>query len=558
MNYLIINPHYVTKGEPYHFPLGLAYISSSMKKEGFNVVVLNLCHYDTSIKSVKTIIGDYINSHDINVVCSGGKSIHYNHISHIFEVTKEIDQKIITICGGAIITSDANMAIEHMAVDFGITYEGEISVVKLANYLEGRESFENLTGVVYRDENNSVKFTKPAETIEELDEIPFPDYEGFGFGEFVTLHLPFSNQYYTVFDEVRPAKMITTRSCPFSCTFCYHPLGKKYRQRSLDNVFEEIDYLVQNYRINHLEIYDELFSVNKSRMLEFAKRIKPYNLVWFAQFRVSDVNEEILSQMKDSGLIFISYGIESMSDVVLKSMKKKIKKEQIEKALKITRNLNIGIQGNLIFGDIEETEETVQESLDFWFKHPEYGLNLGMIMCIPDAPIYQYALQNGFIKDKFDFMKKEFPLINVSKMSEETYAKLVMKVDNLSYGHDDKVGEVISSKFTSVSSCGKKLYEIDVKCPSCQQVFTCKNASVYLPIKYTTMICRKCFWRFKIKTLKAFTEDYTLFGKVFFMVTREVAHLRTKYQYINELFDTMIQNNSFMYRIYKNLARKNL
>jgi len=274
MNFLFVNPKYTTRGEPYEFSLGMAYVSSYLKKGGFNVFCLNTCHCDDTIEEQ---LFRYINDKHIDVVCTGGMSLYYAHINAILEASKRVKPDIITVVGGPIVTSDPKLVLENMAIDYGIIGEGEETMADLADALCNNKDVRNIDGIAYI-RNGELFITDSRSPISDLDALPIPDYEGFGYGYLVNLSAPTSHQiYYTILDEVRPAKIISSRSCPFNCTFCYHPLGKKYRQRSLDNVFEEIDYLVNKYDINLLILMDELFSIDRERMYEFAGRIKKYN-----------------------------------------------------------------------------------------------------------------------------------------------------------------------------------------------------------------------------------------------------------------------------------------
>ncbi len=402
MNFLFVTPKYVNRGQPYEFYLGLAYVSSYMKHKGFNVYCLNPCHYDNPIEKQ---LFEQINRQKIDVVCTGGMSIHFNQINNILYTVKKIKPEIITVVGGAIITSDPKLALENMQIDFGIIGEGEETMAELADALCNKKDVNKVRGLAFFNKQKLI-ITQEREPISNLDLLPIPDYEGFEYDHFVGLFSPTSHGIMsTIIDEVRHGRIVASRSCPFSCTFCYHPLGKKYRLRSLDNVFYEIDYLVERYSITILGLQDELFSFDKQRMYEFAQRIKKYNIKWMAQLRVNDVDDKVLKALRDSGVYLISYGIESLSDTILKSMNKKITVSQIENALRLTRNNNIAIQGNILFGDPAETEETIKESLDWWKSHPEYGLNLSMIITLPDAPIYKYAIAEGLIKDKLQYMK---------------------------------------------------------------------------------------------------------------------------------------------------------
>lgn len=124
----------------------------------------------------------------------------------------------------------------------------------------------------------------------------------------------FSRQY------PKPWIIHTARSCPFTCTFCIHGHDRpKYRTRSIDNVMKEIDYTYNKYKYNILIIMDELFAVNKNRMIEFcnALRERDYDLDWsFFSHPSADLDKETLQLAKDTGCYYFSYGMESASPTV--------------------------------------------------------------------------------------------------------------------------------------------------------------------------------------------------------------------------------------------------
>jgi len=508
VNFLFVTPKYVNRGQPYEFYLGLAYVSAYMKHKGFNVYCLNTCHYDDPIEKQ---LSEQIDSKKIDVVCTGGMSIHFKLINAILDAAKKIKPEIITVVGGAIITSDPKLALENMRIDFGIVGEGEETMAELADALCNKRDVSKVKGLAFFDNTNLI-VSEPREPISNLDLLPIPDYEGFEYGYFIGLSAPSDQITYSILDEVRPGSIITSRSCPYSCTFCYHPLGKKYRQRTLDNVFREIDYLIEKYNINLLVISDELFSVDKERMYAFAERIKKYNIKWIPQLRVSDVDESVLKALKDSGVYMISYGIESMSDIILRSMQKKITKAQIETALKLTRDAKIAIIGNILFGDPTETEETIKESVEWWFNHRKYGMPLSMIITLPDAPVYRYAIKNGLIKDKLQYMRDGFPIINLTKLGDTRFKKLYNFASY--YTNDDRnlaAGKVVSSKKEFKLRNGKNFFTIQIRCPECHSVSDYKNMHRKSFEVYFFVVCRDCHARFPVKTKKGFREDYTNF-----------------------------------------------
>ena len=108
MNFLFVTPKDAYRGYIYEFYIGLAYVSSYMKHRGFNVFCLNTCHCDDPIEQQ---LSEYINNKQIDVICTGGMSLQFRQISVILKAAKKIKSKIITVVGGAIITSDPRLAL---------------------------------------------------------------------------------------------------------------------------------------------------------------------------------------------------------------------------------------------------------------------------------------------------------------------------------------------------------------------------------------------------------------------------------------------------------------
>lgn len=515
LNFLFVALKVASASEPHAFPYGMAYVTAYMKEKGYKTYCLDLSFSD---ESVHDQLKNAISLNKIDVVCTGGMSIEYAEINEILEEVRLIDSRLLTVVGGAIITSDPKTAMESMPIDYGVKGEGEETMVELAESLcQGKGAANNVNGVIYRDSSGALVYNPDRGALKELDTYPLPDYEGFELGRHLDLMLPNSSGGFEVMDEVRAAAIITSRSCPFSCTFCYHPLGKKYRQKSLSRVFQEIDLLVTKYGVNAINIMDDLFSVKKERMFKFAEQIKHYGIPWVAQLRVNDVDPIVLARLKDSGLLRIGYGIENVDKDVLVSMKKKITPEQINVALKITREAKIGITGNILFGDPEDTEQSIKTSLKWWKAHPEYDLNLNPIITVPDAPIFQQAVKRGLIKDKLEFMKNKFPIINLTNIPEKRFWELISLIYRYQGDNNFKTrGYVLASTKTGRDTFGKNLYSIHIKCPECAERMTYRNFHQNSVQRYFAIYCKSCLRRFYIDTLKCFPDNFSLWGKIRF------------------------------------------
>ncbi len=222
--------------------------------------------------------------------------------------------------------------------------------------------------------------------------------------------------------------MIASRSCPYNCTFCFHTTGRRYRMRSLDDFFRELEYMIATYQTDFIALADELFGVHSDRMREFCSRIKGYGIRWWAQFRVDRISAELMPQLKEAGCAVMSFGLESADNTVLKSMRKGTTIEQIEAALEIVYESGVSLEGAFIFGDVAETWETANNTMRWWREHTKYKINLNLITVFPGSILYQEACRRGVIADRVKYLRDGCPQVNVSKLTNQQYAELVRTV----------------------------------------------------------------------------------------------------------------------------------
>ncbi|MEK9161312.1 MAG: radical SAM protein [Patescibacteria group bacterium] len=507
-NFLLVVPRFAKVGGFYNFPLGLAYISSSLKSKGFNVHCLNLCHSD---EPLEIIIGRWIKDKNIDVLGTGGMSQNWDVISAVLNAAKTVKPDIVTVVGGAIVVSDPELALKTMRIDFGIIGEGEVTMLELSDYLCRNEDPKKIDGITYLDKDkNKVIVNRNRARISNLDELPFPDYVGFEFDQWKTLARFSINSDMFNKDDLNYVQMLGSRSCPFSCTFCFHHMGQKYSERSLDSIFKEIDYLVEKHQINFFYFLDELLSANPTRLMEFAMRIKNYPIYgWAGSFRVTDTTVERLKTLKDSKLALMGYGIENINDSILKSMNKRITKAEIENALKAHHEVGLFCTGNIILGDPAETKETLKASVDYWLSHPQYNLNLIFLMPIPDSKIYRLALEKNLIKDKLKHIRDGFPMVNLTAISDKEFYKLQSRIMWMKHKYQQmREGELVGVKRAGEFK-NKRKYLISVKCPFCG--YTTEHLTLEDDRSwFYASLCNHCASASKIKSTKVFFENKNL------------------------------------------------
>ncbi len=433
------------------FPVGLAYVSASMKHAGYNVTTLNSNFINSDFDST---LKNLIIKNSINVVCTGGTSYDVHELNHILKITKQTNSRITTIVGGAIISSDPETAMKVLDADIGVIGEGEETMCELAGTLNNKTYLNNVSGIIYKY-NGGLKQNRNRPEIKDINLLPLMDFEGFSYNEWLKT---------TNFSGI----IHSARSCPYQCTFCYKSTGNKYRQRTLDSVFNEIDYQIENFNIKSIMISDELFATNRKRIIDFCDRVKAYNFSWSSSLRVREIDIGLLHLMKDAGCRGIGTGLESGDYEILKSMRKNVTVEELKNALDIFVESKIGMLGNFIFGDKSETQISIDTTLDLWKKYNQkIYINLGIVATLPGTQIYYEACNKGIIKNKEQFLKDCSFIINITEMDNSEYYDMISLITEMGFKTQVPAKQV---KIEGVDKNG--FCKIKWQCRSCDQKHT--------------------------------------------------------------------------------------
>ncbi|MCD8043151.1 MAG: B12-binding domain-containing radical SAM protein [Tannerellaceae bacterium] len=426
LNVLLVVPRYFsTLYWGYIMPLGIMYVSSALKQSNVaNVFTLNLNHEEGECYD---ILKSKIKGWDIQVIGTGGISGQFREILPVFEWAKQIKPDIITIVGGGMITSDAETAMQALKIaDYGIIGEGEHTLPELIDALTRNNPVEEIPGIIYLKESAWFR-TEPRKEISDLDTVPLPDYLSFNYDKYLE-----TNGETEEGVKYSPVAIIGGRSCKYNCTFCFHPTGSRYRQRSLDSIFHEIDFLIKHFNINYIALREELFASDNRRVLEFCDRARTYGLTWSIQLRVDSVNQQIVDALKASNCRYIFLGIESADNHILKSMRKHITVEQVESALDMTIKAGLKTRSTLIIGDERETLQSAYRTLKWWNEHKRASsMSLDMIIAFPGSTLYKHACKNGKIPDPVQFLQDGCPIINLSQeIDDKEFRQLVEDISN--------------------------------------------------------------------------------------------------------------------------------
>lgn len=432
MDILLINPIIRKSSPPAYFPLGLGYIAQVLSKEGHSVAILDANAHRWSSEVIEQKIRDS----RFDLVGISGLITEYKYIKWLVSVLKKHHPKKMILLGGGLATAVPKLILEKLDVDIIVVGEGEETVKELARVLINGGDLQKVKGIWYR-ENGSIHQTLPHELIQDLNCIPFPRWDLFP----LDLYLKTPTLGFDADSSIKTMNLITSRGCPYRCVYCYHDMwGYKFRARSADNIIEEINFLQKQYGVRGISFTDDTFILNKKIVYELCDKLisQKVKVLWSCNGRVDLVNPDLLKRMRRAGCVAIAYGIESGSQKMLDAMRKQVTVEQAKKAIQWTREADIAPLTYMIIGMIGETEQTVQETIDFCRQTATFA-EFSILTPIPGTEVYKMAMEDGKIKDLENLLEdwEEWQnkiVVNLTDMSDWELMNLKRKAEQEIYG----------------------------------------------------------------------------------------------------------------------------
>jgi len=298
-------------------------------------------------------------------------------------------------------------------IDFSIYGDPEFTLFEVAD----NKKFSSIKGLIYRRGKRIVK-NLARELIKDFDILPFP-----------ARHLLDMSAYKRLPHELIKEPnfdMIVSRGCPYQCTFCLMNIvgGRIRRTRSPEKAVEEMKILKQK-GAKQIHFQDLTFTMDRNWVMKFCNLLEKakLNLVWTCQTRVDKVDFELLEKMKEAGCRSILYGIESLDQGSLDNIKKGIKIEDIEKALRLTKKAGIEARCSMMLALPGETRESVMKVLNLLIKLNPAFAQFHTTTAFPGTELYENSGKYGIIPKervmrKFDISGRPF-IPNAYKNEEE-------------------------------------------------------------------------------------------------------------------------------------------
>lgn len=411
MNILLIDPPFYRFFNYYnrYFPLGLSYLSSTLKKAGHQVTIYDAdCNKNSKGMDYTRLPEKYLIylkelKNPENPIIKEISEAFFKYQPDIVGITvmtpkaasaftiaslaKKYNKDCSVVFGGPHATLKAEEILKNTRdVDFVVSGEGEVVLLELINALQMKgNNFSTIQGLSYRQGDKTVHNTIRS-FIDDLDCLPFPDRE--------TL---LGSDTYTSEDM---GLLMGSRGCPYSCSYCATQIWtRKVRYRSLTNILEEIKYVHHRYGTRQFTFKDDSFTVNRKRVTEFCNTLIDAGMKvnWDCNTRVDLVDSELLRTMKKAGCNSIKVGIESGSERILKLMDKGITLERVEEAARLFREVGIHWTAYFMMGIPTETKEDVKKTLDLLYKIRPSFASIGVYEPFPGTKLFDVGVEHGLV-----------------------------------------------------------------------------------------------------------------------------------------------------------------
>jgi len=351
---------HVTSGAP---PLSLLYLASYLRKSGYEDIKV----VDTDASEIKwRELKELLKKENPDIIGVTGVSLIFPTIIKTVKLIKEQLPNKKIIVGGFAATTESEKILREAGgvIDFVVKGEGELTLLELVQKIEkGDEDFSNVKGIAFLDKNKEFVTTENREYIKNLDEIPWPAYDLLTKDPASYKGMPHDSKGMT-----RPvAVMMTTRGCPHRCAFC--SLGSKmYRERSVKDVVDEMEFYKDEFGANSIQLYDDEFvgmSPKQNERIEalcneIIKRGLHKKLAFLVQGRCSQFVElKTLKKMREANIIWIWWGVESGSQKILDFIHKDITIENIKRTFELTKKAGIMRLMYIMVGFPKETKADI-------------------------------------------------------------------------------------------------------------------------------------------------------------------------------------------------------
>ncbi len=362
-------------------PLGILYVAGYMERKGYRIEVRDL--------AVKKNRKD-LEFKPYDIVGISTDTTRHRQALHLAERAKK--DGCTVVMGGPHPGYVDEAILSTLKVDFIVHGEGEVTFAELVSTLQkGQGGVDSVEGISFLHNGQLVR-TPPRPFIQDLDQLPLP-----------ARHLIHMDDYRkTKLGSRDITPLITSRGCPYRCTFCASSQfwGTKVRMRSVEAVLKELEELYKRYHFHAVAFLDDTFNLFPKRVIELCRGMieRQLDLWWWCLSRADLLlrNEEMVDEMVRAGAKSIFLGVESPHSKTLKAFHKGMNVEDTVQTVKMLKQKGLEIHASYILGGLEEKSEQIHETIRFAKQLDTNVAQFSILTPYPGTAIYEQVKDRIF------------------------------------------------------------------------------------------------------------------------------------------------------------------
>lgn len=382
---------YITE-RPY-VPLALCYLTGSLKDAGYNVIArhVNSAQIDTVLEEINEVKPAFVGV--VNILI--GKKLKV--AASFSERLRNMSPETPIVWGGYFPSSAPEICLNSDFVDMVGIGDGEEMIVDIAEHYDGKRSKESIPAISYVTDDGIN--TNPLRGLsKELDEY-WPDFSFLDLSEYITVHNG---------KPLLQNALLTSRGCPYECTFCCHAAIKKsvWRAHSPEYIKKIVQDLKKKADFEYITISDDNFGASKQHMFDVIEVLNREGArpIVFA-VRIKGLTEDDVNRLSELGVESLFFGAESFLPRKLELFKKNLTTSDIYKGLNIfTRNGGPCLKANVIIGVPTESRDELRKELSLAFRESRFPgkvvMSFSLFFPLPKTPMLKLAVENGYKEPK--------------------------------------------------------------------------------------------------------------------------------------------------------------
>ena len=405
-------------------PIGLAYIAGYLRARGSWVRILDC----TALRWGWERLREAIARLEPDVVGVGGPTCYAKRALEVLKIAKEeLGPDVLTVAGGPHFTFTAEESLlENPFLDIIVMGEGEITMHELVMALGEGRPLSSVRGVAFKDSSGQVVKTGDRPLIRDLDALPLPAWD----------LLPME-RYRLVAWGRRATMLVSSRGCPFKCSFCSERIFWRnvWRPHGPKRVVDEMELMAERYGKELIWFGDDTFNLDRARNIAICEEIieRGLDVAWGIEARADLIarDEDIIGLMKEAGLFWVLVGVEAASDAELRRLGKGTTLSHVKRAFQALREHDIITQAMFIIGERYDTKETILAKEKLAEKLDADFAIFTPLTPFPGTPLYELARREGWIEvhdwEKYDLAHAIMPTEVLSRREIEALMVLCYK-----------------------------------------------------------------------------------------------------------------------------------